>query len=107
MVVFFVVVVVGWWWCGGGGCRLRVGVPFMLTDENLFVWLWWLSLIVLSLLYSFFSQNEFDGTAQKKIKKLLKNLHSCTDTMNSAVARSSGIAKAVKKLANRHKVRKT
>ena len=94
------------WWCGGGGgCRLRVGVPFMSTDENLLLLLL-LSLIVLSLVFVF-SQNEFDGTAQKKIKKLLKNLHSCTDTMNSAVARSSGIAKAVKKLANRHKVRKT
>lgn len=84
---------------------MRVGVPFMSTDENLLLLLL-LSLIVLSLVFVF-SQNEFDGTAQKKIKKLLKNLHSCTDTMNSAVARSSGIAKAVKKLANRHKVRKT
>jgi hypothetical protein len=45
----------------------------------------------------------FDSGEQKKIKRLLRELHSCTDTMNSAVAKSTGVAEAVKKLANRHK----
>ena len=48
------------------------------------------------------SQQSFDSTARKSLKKLLKELHGHTEGMDHGVAHSSGIVQAVEKLATHH-----